>query len=200
MLLPGVLVRSGWDKQLLLLPFSTSPVFSMGGVFEFCAVCSPVLFPSEAKRHKHKGERKKRKVTQGLKRALLSYPFLNCLDATTLQCWCSFAPVHFARSSLCMHAVFTYLRMHMRSAACVCVCVFYKLELEPSGLIMWPGNYTGLSEETRAAYDIKEGQDWVLVRRSAVFIWAECNWALLHPGLWPIPTQMEASWALLAVW
>lgn len=57
----------------------------------------------------------------------------------------------------------------MRSAACVCVCVFYKLELEPSGLITWPGNYTGLSEEARAAYDIKEGQDWVLVRRSAVF-------------------------------
>ncbi len=40
----------------------------------------------------------------------------------------------------------------MRSAACVCVCVFYKLELEPSGLIMWPGNYTGLSEEAIAAY------------------------------------------------
>lgn len=46
MLLPGVLVRSGWDRLLLLLPFSTSPVFSMGGVFEFCAVCSPVSFPS----------------------------------------------------------------------------------------------------------------------------------------------------------
>lgn len=39
----------------------------------------------------------------------------------------------------------------MRSAACVCVCVFYKLALEPSGLIMWPGNYTGLSEKARAA-------------------------------------------------
>lgn len=46
MLLPGVLVRSGWDRLLLLLPFSTSPVFSMGGVFESCAVCSPVSFPS----------------------------------------------------------------------------------------------------------------------------------------------------------
>lgn len=40
----------------------------------------------------------------------------------------------------------------MRSAACVCVCVFYKLALEPSGLIMWPGNYTGLSEKARAAW------------------------------------------------
>lgn len=39
----------------------------------------------------------------------------------------------------------------MRSAACVCVCVFYKSVLEPSGLIMWPGNYTGLSEQARAA-------------------------------------------------
>lgn len=39
----------------------------------------------------------------------------------------------------------------MQSAACVCVCVFYKLAMEPSGLIMWPGNYTGLSEEVRAA-------------------------------------------------
>lgn len=58
MLLPGVLVRSGWDRLLLLLPFSTSPVFSMGGVFEFCAVCSPVSFPTEAKKHKQGGERK----------------------------------------------------------------------------------------------------------------------------------------------
>lgn len=64
MLLPGELVRSGWDRLLLLLPFSTSPVFSMGGVFEFCAVCSPVSFPSEAKKHKHGGERMKIKVTQ----------------------------------------------------------------------------------------------------------------------------------------
>lgn len=39
----------------------------------------------------------------------------------------------------------------MQSAACVCVSVFYKLALEPSGLIMRPCNYTGLSEEARAA-------------------------------------------------
>jgi len=70
MLLPGVLVRSGWDRLLLLLPFSTSPVFSMGGVFEFGAVCSPVSFPSEAKKHKHRGERMKIKsyteITQSI--------------------------------------------------------------------------------------------------------------------------------------
>lgn len=50
-----------------------------------------------------------------------------------------------------MHAVLTYLRKHIHAVSSMCLCVHvYKLELEPSGLIMWPGNYTGLSEEARA--------------------------------------------------
>lgn len=148
-------MRSGWDRLLLLLPFSTSPVFSMGGVFESCAVCSPVSFPSEAKKHKHGGERMKIKVTQRLHKAFLSDSFLKCLDATTVQYGCSVCVYisisYFARSSVGVLCSSICESAFMWSAACVCVCVFYKLALEPSGLIMWPGNYTGLSEKARAA-------------------------------------------------
>jgi len=43
------------------------------------------------------------------------------------------------------------VKVHSCGQQHVFVCVFYKLALEPSGLIMWPSNYTGLSEKARGA-------------------------------------------------
>lgn len=76
------------------------------------------------------------------------FTFLPALHFACATVYHTFACAHVLLTALCSR-----IRegAFMRSTACVCVCVFYKLALEPSGLIMWPSNYTGLSEEVRAA-------------------------------------------------
>lgn len=159
MLLPRVLVRSSWDKLLLLLPpFNTSSVFSMSVVF--CVVC---LLDSSLSEKKFQSQ--KAQFCFHIRVHVFVNPLTFCLQPSSAPFRRMFTfslailpALRFTCVTVYRMFICTFVRSRirerafMRSAACVCVCVFYKLALEPSGLIMWPGNYTGLSEEVTAAW------------------------------------------------